>query len=175
MAGTTKLLAVGAVAALLLFGACSTHDADDAQTDNKLAQVTDVPLPSGYSVDHSDTLIFGEGERLGGRLAYTINSSPDDMFEFFRREMPKAGWTEISIFRGPTSVMTYSRGSRVATIQVTGRTLFGSRVEMVIAPATGPADAPQQSGNLRPDDMQPTPVAPSPPRTDRDVTAQPLK
>lgn len=167
-------LTVALVAALLLLGGCSWFghgdgDSGDA-TRNKLAQVTDVPLPSGYDVDNGNTIIFGEGERLSGRLVYSINSSPDDMFEFFRREMPKLGWAEISVFRAAKSVMTYSRGNRVATIQVSARTLYGAHIEMVIAPTTGGGGAPPTSGTLRPDDMQP--MAPA---NNRDVTAQPLK
>jgi hypothetical protein len=166
-------LAAGLLAALLLLGGCSWFghgDGDSTATaQNKLAQVTDVPLPSGYSVDNSNTIIFGEGERLSGRLVYSINSGPDEMFDFFRREMPKLGWAEISVFRAKTSVMTYSRGSRVTTIQVSPRTLYGSNVEMVIAPTTN-GGASSTSGTLRPDDMQP--MAPA---NNRDVTSQPLK
>lgn len=165
--------ATGLLAALLLLGGCSwfgNGDGDSGSTNrNKLAQVTDVPLPSGYDVDNGNTIIFGEGERLSGRLVYSINSSPDDMFEFFRREMPKLGWSEISVFRAKTSVMTYNRGNRVTTIQVSPRTLYGSHIEMVVAPTTGSGTS-SSTGTLRPDDMQP--VAPA---GNRDVTAQPLK
>jgi len=166
-------LTIVLVSGLLLLGGCSLFggNSDDAgKTRDKLAQITDVPLPRGYDVDNSNTMIFGEGERLSGRLVYTINSSPDDMFEFFRREMPKLGWMEISVYRAPVSVMTYSRGGRVATIHVAPRTLFGTTIDMVVAPATGGGTS-GTSGTLRPDDMQPAPPAAAP----RDVTSQPLK
>jgi hypothetical protein len=169
--GMTNRFAVGMLAALLLLGGCGVFNNGDGDSEagNKLAQVTDLPLPRGYSIDNGNTIIFGEGERLSGRLVYSINSSADDMFEFFRREMPKQGWAEISVFRAAKSVMTYSRGNRVATIQVGPRTLYGSTVEMVIAPMTGNG-ASTNTGTLRPDDMQAMP-----PAGNRDVTAQPLK
>jgi hypothetical protein len=168
-------LAVGAIA-LFALGACSNLSDDANPTNNQVAQITDLPLPRGYDVNHGDTIVLGEGERMSGRLVYTINSSAPDMVDYFRREMPNSGWTELSVFRASTSVMTYMRGARVATIQVSPRTLFGAYVEMVIAPTTNGRPVASGSGTgtgtgaLRPDDMQAPPSA-----SGSAVSVRPLK
>jgi hypothetical protein len=48
--------------------------------------------------------------------------------------MPRFGWFPVTTVRAETSVLTYARGGRIATIQVWGRTLAGSTVSMTISP-----------------------------------------
>ena len=135
-----RWLAAGA--ALVLLTNCAggwSGTASDGQTPNPFAGIA---LPEGYSLDHSETLILGEGERWTGRLVYSINSSNSDMFEFIRRQMPALGWTEVAVVRASTSVLTYASSStgRVATIHLTGRYFppWGSHVSVVVGP-TGEA------------------------------------
>lgn len=154
------LLGIGSLAG------CSTNDANGSQSDTQLGQLTDVPLPAGYSLNHSDTFILGEGDHWSGRLAYSINSSADDMFNFIRQQMPAMGWHEVSVYRAPVSVLTYTRGNRVATVRISSGTFYGSNVEMVVAPETGNAAFGGQQGALQP---------PPPPGPNRAVTVQPLK
>ncbi len=162
-------LATRIAAALLvvLFGltGCSTNDAGGKQTDTQLTQLTDVPLPAGYSLDHSDTFLLGEGDQWSGRLVYKINSSADEMFNFIRRQMPVLGWKEVSVYRAPISVLTFTRGNRVATIRISRGTFYGATVDMVVAPSTAGGGA-MQSGDLQP---------PPPPGPNRGVEVQPLK
>jgi len=174
-------LAAWALILLLPLVGCSYFSSDTGQVDSKLASLSDVPLPRGYDIDHNSTIIFGEGDRWSGKLVYGINSSADDMFAFLRREMPSRGWTELSVLRAATSVLTFRRADRVATIQVSSGRVYGSTVEMVVAPATQPgaeggagmpssgtpADAP---ANRRPDGLPPASQTP-----DRGVTVQPVR
>ena len=166
---------------LLPLVGCSLSGEDSGKVDSKLAALSDVPLPRGYDVDRNATIIFGEGDRWSGKLVYSIGSSPDDMFTGRRRERPKRVGTEISVLRAATSVMTFRRADRVATIQISANTIYGSHVEMVVAPASQPnaegggglspsgtpADAP---ANRRPDGLPPPGQTP-----DRGVTVQPVR
>ena len=102
------------------------------EADQRLAALTDLPLPRGYDLSRSNTVIFGEGDTWNGKVVYTINSAAEDMVTFYRRDMPALGWQEISVFRGPTSVLNFQRSNRVATVQVSPRTLYGSRIEVVV-------------------------------------------
>ena len=49
--------------------------------------------------------------------------------------MPRFNWQPVAVVRGATSSLTYTRGDRVATVQITGTTLGGSEVEITVAPA----------------------------------------
>lgn len=173
MAFATRI-AVVVVAAVLSLTGCSTHDAGQ-QVDTKMAQLTDIPLPAGYDVDHGQTFVLGEGDQWSGKLVYGINSSADDMFAFIRSRMPNLGWKEVSVYRAPVSVMTYTRANRVATIRISRGMIYGSKVETVVSPTTngpGSMSAPVNSGaGLRADELQPPP----PPGPNRDVSVQPMK
>ena len=163
------------VLGLLGLGACSNYGmggGDASSQSTPAGQISGIALPDGYSVDSSRTLILGEGDRWTGRLAYTINSKATDMFDFYRREMPGMGWTELSLVRGETSVINFSSAStsRVATVQISPRTLFGSRVDVVMAPQAGGGMAPAAPMAPRSDALPQAP--PAAPRSA--VRAQPL-
>lgn len=155
----------------LVLSACS--NSDDAP--NKLASLTDTPLPRGYDLDAKETIVFGEADRWTGRVYYTINSNADDMLEYLRREMPSFGWTELALLRANVSVMTFTRSSRVATIQIRRGKIYGSSVEMVVAPMTvgggQSSSAAPSSGGLRADELPPPP----PKGPNRAVSVEPVK
>lgn len=138
-----NLLLLAAGGALALAG-CSSSSSSEA--DQRLAALTDLPLPRGYDLSRSKTVIFGEGDTWNGKVVYTINSAAEDMVTFYRRDMPALGWQEISVFRAATSVLNFQRGSRVATVQVSPRTLYGSYIEVVVTQATSG----QQPGRTSP-------------------------
>ena len=122
---------------------CSSSS--NSEADTRLAALTDLPLPRGYDLSRGKTVIFGEGDTWNGKVVYTINSAAEDMVTFYRRDMPALGWQEISVFRANTSVLNFQRGSRVATVQVSARTLYGSNVEVVVTQATTGQAAPMRS------------------------------
>lgn len=114
-------------------------------------QIAGVALPDGYSLDSNRTIILGEGDRWIGRLSYSIGSSADQMFDFIRREMGNYGWTEVAVVRAEASQLTFlsQGGDRVASVLITRSTLYGSKIDMTVAPSTGSTvtSAPRAAGN----------------------------
>lgn len=114
-------------------------------------QIAGVALPDGYSLDSNRTIILGEGDRWIGRLSYSVNSSADQMFDFIRREMANYAWTEVAVIRAEASQLTFlsQGGDRVASVLITRSTLYGSKVDMTVAPSTGSTvtSAPRAAGN----------------------------
>jgi hypothetical protein len=145
----------GVILGAIVLAGCAggwSGSAPDSQTPNPFVGVA---IPEGYSLDRSETLVLGEGERWTGRLVYSVNSSSSDMYEFIRRQMPTLGWTEVSVVRAATSVMTYASPTtgRVATYHISGRNFppWGTNVSVVVAPTgqqPGPV-APGRRGDLR--------------------------
>jgi len=110
-------------------GAAGSGDAASA-----FAQFTDIPLPSGNSIDMDRTLVLGSETGWTGRLALTTQSRVSEMYDFFRREMPKFGWAEMTSARSATSFLTYQRDNRIATVQIApSRLLLGSAVDITVA------------------------------------------
>lgn len=137
--------------------ACSAWNSSASQTSDSgkvgsgpPTQIAGVALPEGYSLDTNRTIILGEGDRWIGRLSYGISSSADAMFDFIRREMANYGWTEVAVVRAESSQLTFlsQGGDRVASVLITRSTLYGSKVDMTIAPSTGSTvgTLPRQSG-----------------------------
>jgi hypothetical protein len=160
----------------LALGACSSSPGASSSAASgpgtPVGPVSGMPLPSGYSLDHGRSLILGEGDRWTGRFSFTQNSSATSLVDFYRQQMPGMGWQEISVVRAETSVLVYSSPGtqRVATIQIQPRTLMGSRVDLVVAPATQNETAPAYS--TAPVGSDRGPAMPASPRGS--VTSRPI-
>lgn len=98
------------------------------------AQFSDVPVPAGAKMDLDRSLVLGDREAWIGRLVMAVGMNQDRAYDFYFGEMPRFGWQPITTVRSETSVLTYIRGGRVATVQIQGRAIAGSRVWMTISP-----------------------------------------
>lgn len=145
------VMALGSMTACSLWNSSASQSSDTGKTGSgPPTQIAGVALPEGYSLDANRTIILGEGDRWIGRLSYSISSSADAMFDFIRREMSNYGWTEVAVVRAESSQLTFlsQGGDRVASVLITRSTLYGSKVDMTIAPSTGSTvgTQPRQAG-----------------------------
>jgi hypothetical protein len=104
------------------------------------ARFTDIPMPSNNSLDLDRTMIFGADRDWIGRVSLTAPITVNDAYDFYKREMPRLGWTELTSVRSATSVLSYQLDNRVATIQVTARrSLIGnsSQIDFWMNPKAG--------------------------------------
>lgn len=136
------MLAAGILLGLQMMG-CSTQNlsaspaGENGQQATPVAsfsQFSDIPVPAGASMDMDRSLLLGAGEEWTGRLAYDTSTNNAQVFDLYKAEMPKFGWTELTVIRGDRSVMTYQRGQRVATVEIKARTLYGSFVTVTVSP-----------------------------------------
>ena len=88
------------------------------------AQFTDIPIPPKNSIDLDRTVVFGQDRDWIGRVSLSSSMSMSDVYDFYKREMPRLGWTELTSVRSATSVLTFQQDNRIATIQLSG-TSFG--------------------------------------------------
>lgn len=114
----------------------------------------DLPMPTKADMIMDRTLVFGGEDSWIGRLVIATPYGPQDMFSFYQREMPRFGWEEVTSIRAEISVQTYSRGERVATIQIQRDTLRGSEVAVTVSPRGAPVQA-LPAGNVPPATMPP--------------------
>jgi len=106
----------------------------NAPTQASFTRFPDLPMPVKAKMDMSKTLVFGTNDAWIGRMVISSSHGSNDMFDFYKQEMPGFGWQEITSVRSDTSVMTYTRGQRVATIQITSATLSGAKVTITVSP-----------------------------------------
>ena len=85
-------------------------------------------------MDLERSLVLGEKDAWIGRLVMAIGMNPGRAYDFYFGEMPRFGWAPVTTVRAETSVLTYARGNRVATIQIRSQTITGSKVSMTVSP-----------------------------------------
>ena len=128
---------------LVTFSACEgnrglltqTSSSDKASDTGTAFQLfTDIPIPPGTSFDTENSLILGGGEGWTGRLIVKLLKSPSDTFAIYTTEMPEFGWKPIASVQSETSILTFTRGNRAATIQIEGRAITGSLVRITMTP-----------------------------------------
>ena len=102
------------------------------------AQFTDIPIPPKNTIDLDRTLVFGSDRDWIGRVSLSSSMAVGEVYDFYKREMPKLGWTELTSVRSATSVLSYQMDNRVATIQVgSGRFGLGTQVDFWMNPRAG--------------------------------------
>lgn len=95
---------------------------------------TDLPIPEGATMDIERSLILGSGDNWLGRVSLNADGTVAEVFDFYRQEMPRFGWNEVTVVRSETSVLTYENGGRVATVQIVKNTLGGSSLDLTVSP-----------------------------------------
>ena len=99
--------------------------------------VKDIPMPSDALTDTNKTLIMGQGDTWTGRLVFATGLSTAEAFTFFQERMDGSGWRLLSATQAKTSILTFLRGERVASIQIEGRLFTGSSIMVIVAPFQG--------------------------------------
>jgi len=117
----------------------SSRNVDKATGQEKpvppnFAQFSDIPVPENAQMDLTKTLVFGGQNQWMGRLVISAPYSQGSLFDFYLAEMPKFGWTEVTVVRSKASVLTFSQGERVATIQLDGDA-SNTQVFFTVSPA----------------------------------------
>ena len=96
------------------------------------AQFDDIPIPMGSSLNSEDSIIISKKNGWLGRLVFDSNKKQLIIFDFFRNELPKFGWSKLSEVRANYSLLNYTNGERLASIQIFSNTLIGSTVSVTV-------------------------------------------
>jgi hypothetical protein len=112
----------------------SSRTEGGAQTPAAFTEFPDVPVPAGAKMDLDRSLVLGARDFWLGRLAISAAQKANGLFDFYQREMPTFGWQEITSVRSETSVLTYARGDRIATVQIKGSAFTDAAVDIIISP-----------------------------------------
>ena len=119
------------------------------------SQFPNLPIPTGSKINIEKTLVFGSKPWFG-QLALKSSSGTNQLFNFYRENLPQYGWQEVTSVRGPTSILTYTSPERVLAIAIQGATLTGSHVTLTVSPRG--EITPQSGGGATPAGVVPAPV-----------------
>ena len=98
------------------------------------AQFKDIPVPKGADMNMDRSFIFGAQDSWIGRVVLNVSGDPGTNFDFFKNNAPQFGWEEVTTVRSAVSVLTFTRGERVLTIQIQPKTIMGSTVDLTVSP-----------------------------------------
>ena len=121
----------------LLIAGCSSNtslpqtQAGDPNQAPDFQLLTDIPIPSGATMDNDHSIILGERDRWIGRVRIKLWKSSAESAAFYQQQMPAFGWEPIMSATSGVSLMSFTRGDRAATIQIESTT-FGSSVLIVV-------------------------------------------
>lgn len=133
------LLALTACGATTPITASSRADPLGGAGEPSFAQFTDIPVPAGATMDLERSLVLGDRESWIGRIVMSVSDNAGRVYDFYFDEMPKFEWSPVTMVRAGTSVLTYTRGERVATIQIAPRTVGGATVSVTVSPRGRPS------------------------------------
>ena len=94
----------------------------------------DIPISANDQLAVDQSLLLNTGEQWIGRAVLKSKLDTVQAFEYYLVNMPNYGWINITSVQSQTSVLTYEKGSRVATIQIDQGTLSGSKISVTVSP-----------------------------------------
>ena len=168
----TALAAAGLAVIGLFLAACentpgirasSTAPQGATPDQPRLTRFSDIPIPAGARMNVTRSLILGPMSGWVGRLVFNTSTGAQTLFQFYAREMPRFDWQEIARVRAQVSILTYTRGPRTATVQISSTTLGGAVVSVTMAPSTkgklpmAPSSAPVSSAPVTTTPVQTAP------------------
>ena len=101
----------------------------------------DVTLPPGAVIKQQDTLVMSAANTWMGRISLSVAGEPQAVFAYFRDTMPTTGWALTSSSFSRTSLLTFTKAERVATVQMQGTSFGGNEVLITVAPAARPVNS----------------------------------
>jgi len=119
-----------------------------------------IPMPPNNVLDVDRTVTVGGDTDWLGRIFFAAPMPVDQTIEFYRREMPRYGWTELAVTRSDTSVLAYQMGSRLATIVTRQASPGSTQVEFWVNPLRA-RDTEQAAQPAEPPPPEPPAVLPS--------------
>ena len=149
---------ISAISAVLLLSACSQNEPLSATQSNSAASikteifrpVSDVPIPKDAALDAERSLILSDRNEWTGRLVMYTSITATEAYAFYKSQMPLFDWSPIMSIQAVTSVLTFSRTERAATIQIERRALGGSSITVTVARAQDTT----QSSPIQPSDQR---------------------
>ena len=98
-----------------------------------LAEFEDIPIPLNSKLDKEKSIIISRNKGWLGRLTFDTSEKQITVFDFFRNELPKFGWKKLSEVTSDSSLLNYQNQGRIASIQVSDNTFFGTNVSITVS------------------------------------------
>ena len=96
-------------------------DVDDNNVDesnSRLSEISDIPIPSKSIIDLEKTFIIGKGDDWMGRLSLINKKNIEEIYSFFLNEMAKFSYKEKSSIRSDVSTLIFENNKKAIFIKI---------------------------------------------------------
>ena len=131
---------------LLFLTNCSTtiktpkYESPDVEIDNadisnnRLSEISDIPIPSKSIIDLEKTLIIGKGNDWMGRLSLINKKNSEEIYSFFLYEMAKFSYKEKSSIRSEVSTLIFENNKKAIFIKISKLNFRKTYIEITATP-----------------------------------------
>lgn len=120
----------------------SSGTSSSAKSSSAYQPVSDVPIPAGTKINTDKSVILGQGDKWFGRMVLVTDRPSTQAYTYYQEQMPTFGWEQVTAVQGKTSILTFTRADRAATLEINPGTLSGSEVAITVSPRQSGAAAP---------------------------------
>lgn len=129
------------------FNFTSSSGSSDSKETYVYSEFSDIPIPEDSMMSLEKTEIYGKDADWVGKVVYESPYENLSLFDFFKTELPKYGWVEITSTHGMTPVLVYGRYPRILLIKLESkRWSSGTTVTMTLTPTPKRRDKQRRHG-----------------------------
>jgi len=104
------------------------------EKDNRLSDISDIPIPSNSVVDLEKTFILGKDDDWMGRLSLIVKKDVEEVYSFFLSEMIKFSYKEKSSIRSDVSTLIFENNKKAIFIKISKLKFGKTYVEITSTP-----------------------------------------
>ena len=134
------------VTAIFLFlNSCSTAiktpiyespdvDVNIEESNTRLSEISDIPIPSKSIIDLKKTFILGKGNDWMGRLSLINKKNVEEIYNFFSNEMIKFSYKEKSSIRSDVNTLIFENNKKAVFIKISKLNFGKTYIEITSTP-----------------------------------------
>jgi hypothetical protein len=132
---SSKFIIFTCLAALLIVSGCagSKKSGPTAGPMPVYFDFEDVLIPAELKVISSDSFVYTTAGITAGVVALKGRVDAKSLIDFFENNMPKDGWSQISAFKSPRTLLLFRKEDRWCAIILTEKS-FKTYVEIWVSP-----------------------------------------
>jgi hypothetical protein len=115
-------------------GKAGTVDFQETEVPADVFTVPEIPIAPNSQIIKEDTVIVGSDDNWTGQVILHAPFRVAQMTEFYRKEMPKFGWSETSIVRARRTAISFQKDRRVVIVRISAVSDSEAEVDLVVSP-----------------------------------------
>ena len=104
------------------------------ESNSRLSEISDIPIPSKSIIDLEKTFIIGKGDDWMGKLSLINKKNVEEIYSFFLNEMAKFSYKEKSSIRSDVSTLIFENNKKAIFIKISKLNSRKTYIEITATP-----------------------------------------